>query len=184
MSIADLLASLEASHLAGSIRDSLYLFPLDRVVPRPRFDDGVRHDCDRRSAAAGRRLDSPAVHAASSSDVLKWTWLAFALTVVDRRADVHHQRRRLLSQLLFPVQDGVARAVRDQHADLRADRGAVGSVAGTGTRWRRSPGRTVAALSLLFWISIIFVGRWIGFTTTRAAPTTDSDVNIEALLPK
>ena len=44
--------------------------------------------------------------------------------------------------------------------------------------------RTAAALSLLLWITIIFLGRWIGFTTTRAASKTDSDINIEELFPK
>ena len=40
--------------------------------------------------------------------------------------------------------------------------------------WDRAPsppraGKAVAALSLAMWISIIFMGRMIGFTTSRAA---------------
>jgi hypothetical protein len=40
-------------------------------------------------------------------------------------------------------------------------------------RWdtaRSAPpaGKTAAVLSLVLWVSIIFFGRWIGFTTTRA----------------
>ena len=44
-------------------------------------------------------------------------------------------------------------------------------------------GKTVAAVSLLIWISIIFLGRWIGFTTTRTDLKTDPDVNIDRLFP-
>jgi hypothetical protein len=40
----------------------------------------------------------------------------------------------------------------------------------------------VAVVSLVLWISIIFLGRWIGFTTTRASKP-DNDVNIENLFP-
>ena len=56
-------------------------------------------------------------------------------------------------------------------------------------RWdaqRSAPlaGRLAAAVSLVLWIGVIFMGRWIGFTTTRAASKVDSDINIEDLLPK
>jgi hypothetical protein len=44
-------------------------------------------------------------------------------------------------------------------------------------------GRVVAALSLAIWISVIFAGRLIGFTTSRAkeAAPAPPDVNIEEL---
>ena len=44
-------------------------------------------------------------------------------------------------------------------------------------------GRTVAVLSLVFWISVIFAGRLIGFTTSRAkqAAPTPADSNLEEL---
>jgi hypothetical protein len=42
----------------------------------------------------------------------------------------------------------------------------------------------VAALSLVLWISIIFLGRWIGFTTSRAQFQPDPDINLEELFPK
>jgi hypothetical protein len=37
---------------------------------------------------------------------------------------------------------------------------------------------------MLLWISIIFMGRWIGFTTTRGGTTTAPEINLEDLLPK
>jgi hypothetical protein len=55
-------------------------------------------------------------------------------------------------------------------------------------RWDKDPaapaaGRTAAALSLAIWIGVIFLGRWIGFTTTQADLKTDPSINIEDLLP-
>ena len=56
-------------------------------------------------------------------------------------------------------------------------------------RWDSAPsaprsGKAAAALSLVLWIGVIFVGRWIGFTTTRATPTSvPADVNFDDLFP-
>jgi hypothetical protein len=46
-------------------------------------------------------------------------------------------------------------------------------------------GRAAATISLVLWIAVIFMGRWIGFTTTRVTGTKpEPGVNIEDLLPK
>jgi hypothetical protein len=57
-------------------------------------------------------------------------------------------------------------------------------------RWDKDPaapptGRTVAILSLTFWVAIIFLGRMIGFTTTHvvaAPPAANSGVNFDDFL--
>jgi hypothetical protein len=56
-------------------------------------------------------------------------------------------------------------------------------------RWdrdRSAPpiGRTVATLSLLIWVAVIFAGRIIGFTTTRGslAEPAPANINFEDLL--
>jgi len=54
-------------------------------------------------------------------------------------------------------------------------------------RWDRDPsapliGRTAAALSLIIWIAVIFAGRIIGFTTTRAALVEPAGIDFENLL--
>jgi hypothetical protein len=53
---------------------------------------------------------------------------------------------------------------------------------------RKAPlsGQTVAAFSLLLWISIIFLGRWTGFTTTGRPDlkSEPADIDIENLFPK
>jgi len=52
-------------------------------------------------------------------------------------------------------------------------------------RERAAPtaGKAAAAISLLIWIGIIFLGRWVGFTATRTDLKTDTDVNIDELFP-
>jgi hypothetical protein len=42
----------------------------------------------------------------------------------------------------------------------------------------------VAVVSLVVWISIIFLGRWVGFSTTKNEVKTDTDINIDALFPQ
>jgi uncharacterized membrane protein YbaN (DUF454 family) len=51
-------------------------------------------------------------------------------------------------------------------------------------RWDQAPsaprtGKAVAVLSLTLWIGIIFMGRIIGFTTTRAATVTPPPTSID-----
>jgi len=48
-------------------------------------------------------------------------------------------------------------------------------------------GRAAAAISLVLWITIIFLGHWTGFTTTGQPDLKNEpvdDINIENLLPK
>ena len=53
-----------------------------------------------------------------------------------------------------------------------------------GERAGPAAARAAAVVSLALWIGIIFMGRWIGFTTTRASSKADTDINVEDLLPK
>ena len=79
MDIAALLASLESSGLATRIRDSLYLFPLLEAihVVGLALVFGMIAIIDLRllGIASTKR---PFTRIAS--DILKWTWAAFALT--------------------------------------------------------------------------------------------------------
>jgi hypothetical protein len=55
-------------------------------------------------------------------------------------------------------------------------------------QWDRNPaappaGRTAAALSLVIWICVIFLGRWIGFTTTQTDLKSGPEIDIEGLFP-
>src|SRR5439155_1864465 len=80
MSVSELLAALEASSLAASIRSSLYLFPFiesAHVIGLTMvFGTIAIIDLRLLGIASTRRPFSRV-----ASDVLKWTWGAFALTV-------------------------------------------------------------------------------------------------------
>jgi hypothetical protein len=182
MVIADLLAWLEASSLAVRIRDSLYLFPLIEsfhvIGLTMVFGTIAIVDLRLLGLASSQRRVSRIVR-----DVLKWTWAAFALAVVTgvlmfiTNADVYYHNFYFRAKMALLALSGINTLI----FELTAARSI--------TQWDRDraaplAGRTVAVLSLVFWISIIFAGRWIGFTSTRAAPTTGPDVNIEDLLPK
>jgi hypothetical protein len=41
-------------------------------------------------------------------------------------------------------------------------------------------GKIAGVLSLVFWITIIFLGRWVGFTTGKVIPT-DIDIDLDKL---
>jgi hypothetical protein len=45
--------------------------------------------------------------------------------------------------------------------------------------------KTAAVISLALWISVIFLGRWIGFTTTRSSTKDEQSpqINLDDLFP-
>jgi hypothetical protein len=181
MGIADLLASLEASSLAASIRESLYLFPLIEsfhvIGLTMVFGTTAIIDLRLLGVASTRRPFSRI-----ASDIMKWTWAAFALTVTTgllmfiTNAGVYYHNFFFRSKMAMLALAGLnvlifeRTAVRSIH---RWDKDAAAPLAG----------RAVAAVSLVIWISIIFLGRWIGFTTTQTDLKTDTDVNIDQLFP-
>ena len=185
MDIAGLLASLEASRLATSIRNSLYLFPLIESVHvlglTMVFGTILIIDLRLLGLASTRRPFS-----AVALDVLKWTWLAFAVTatsgllmfMTNAGAYSHNVYFRVKMALL--VLSGVNTLAFELTARRSVhswDRNAAAPAAG----------RTVAALSLVMWIGVIFLGRWVGFTTSSVPAPADTDINIEELeklLPK
>ena len=181
--MTDLLAALESSSIAAALRNSLYLFPFIESlhVVGLGFVFGTIAIVDLRLLGlASRRRPFTRV----TADVLKWTWLAFALTVATgllmftTRADVyfHNVYFRLKMGLLALA--GVNMLVFELTTGRRA------------ATWDHDEippraGRVAAALSLALWIGVIFMGRWIGFTTTRETPKTDpaaGEINIEDLL--
>jgi hypothetical protein len=182
MSVTDVLTALESSHLADRIRISLYLFPLLESFHvlglATVFGTIAIIDLRLLGLASTRR---PFTRIAS--DVLKWTWAAFALTATTgflmfiTNADVYYHnfffRSKMallalagLNMLIFELTAG--RSVHQWDKDRTAPRAA----------------RAAAILSLVLWITIIFFGRWIGFTTTRNQVKPDSDINLEDIFPK
>jgi hypothetical protein len=170
MDIAAFLKSLEASGIATRIRESLYMFPLLEAthVIGLALVFGTIAIVDLRLlglASSERSFERVA------SDILKWTWAAFALTAVTgalmftTNAGVYYHNFYFRTKMVLLLLAGVNMGV----FELTAGRAIP--------RWDNapsapSPGKAVAVLSLILWIGIIFMGRLIGFTTTRAAVVT------------
>jgi hypothetical protein len=167
MDIAAFLKWLEASGLASRIRDSLFLFPLLESIHvfGLALVFGTIAIIDLRLlgiASTERPFERMA------SDILKWTWAAFTLTAVTgalmftTNATVYYHNFYFRTKMLLLVLTGVNMLVFEL------------TVGRTIHRWDKAPsapraGKAVAALSLIMWIGVIFMGRLIGFTTSRAA---------------
>jgi hypothetical protein len=183
MDIAGLLAALEASRPATGIRNSLYLFPLIEslhVLGLTMVFGTILIVDLRLLGLASRRRPFTAI----AGDVLKWTWLAFAVTATTgalmfiTNAGTYYHNAYFRAKMALLVLSGLntlafsLTARRSLHA---WDRNAAAPAAG----------RTVAALSLVIWIGVIFLGRWVGFTSTSTPADTDIDIErLEDLLPK
>jgi hypothetical protein len=180
MTITGVLAWLEASGLATRIRDSLYLFPFiesAHVIGLTMvFGTIAILDLRLLGLASTRRPFSRV-----ASDILKWTWAAFALTVATgllmfiTNAGVYYHNFYFRSKMAMLLCAGINLAVFDRTAGQSIH------------TWDKEPaapaaGKAAAVASLLIWIGIIFLGRWIGFTTTRAELKAEPDINLEDLL--
>jgi len=181
MDISIFLASLESSSLATRIRESLYIFPMIEATHvfglAMVFGTIAIIDLRLLGVASARRSFKR-----MASDILKWTWGAFALTAATgalmfiTNAGVYYHNSLFRAKMLLLVLAGLNMLV----FELTAGRSIH--------QWDQSAaprtGRTTAALSLVLWVSIIFVGRWIGFTTTRATPATSApEINFDDLFP-
>ena len=181
MDIAGLLASLESSNLATGIRDSLYLFPLIEsfhvIGLTMVFGTIVIVDLRLLGIASIRRPFTRI-----TSDIMKWTWAAFVWTATTgvlmfiTNANVYYHnfffRTKIvllalagMNVVIFELTSG--RTVHHWHKDAAAP----------------LAGRTAAILSLLLWITIIFMGRWIGFTTSQSKAPLDRSINLDDLFP-
>lgn len=182
MDITAFLKSLEASGLATRIRDALWLFPLIEsthvICLSLVFGTILIIDLRLLGIASTHRPFKQ-----MASDILKWTWAAFALTVLTgtlmfiTNARVYYHNSFFRTKMLLLALSGINMLI----FELTAGR--------TIHRWDKDPsapraGKAVAALSIAMWVSIIVMGRLIGFTTTRAAvlAPTPAGVNFDDFL--
>jgi uncharacterized membrane protein len=180
--IAPLLSWIEGSGLAARIRESRLLFPLLESVHviglALVFGTIAIVDLRLLGVASAQRS-----FRRMASDILRWTWAAFAVTAVTgslmfmTNAAVYYGNAYFRAKMVLLVLAGVNVLV----FELTAGR--------TVHRWDRAPSappvaRSLAALSLLIWVGVIVAGRVIGFTTSRAAQVEPlpSDVDFEELL--
>lgn len=181
MDLAALFQWIEASRLATTIRESLLLFPLLESIHviglSLVFGTIAIIDLRLLGAASSKRPFKR-----MSSEILKWTWGAFALTALTgslmflTNASVYYHNFYFRTKMLLLLLAGINMG----SFELTLGR--------TAHRWdnaRSAPpaGRVVAVLSLAIWISVIFAGRLIGFTTSRAkqAAPAPPDSSLEEL---
>ena len=179
MDIAGLIARLEASGLATGIRNSIYLFPVIESVHviglTMVFGTILIIDLRLLGFASTQRSFT-----AVASDVFTWTWLAFAVTVTTgglmfiTNAGTYFNSNYFRAKMALLVLSGLnmlafeLTARRSVHAwDRKALAPAIG--------------RVIAALSLALWIGVIFLGRWVGFTTASTPAPADPTIDLEHL---
>lgn len=163
MNIDAFLKLVEASRFAVTIRDSIWMFPILESVHVISFTlvVGTIAIIDLRllGLASARRS-----FRLMASDILKWTWGAFVLavatglTMFTTNAQIYYHNPFFRTKMLLLVLAGVNMAFFEMTA---------GRTIHSWDQAASAPraGKAAAVLSLAIWISIIFMGRIIGFTT-------------------
>ena len=167
MNLTPFLESLEHSGAATTIRNSLYIFPFLEAVHVIGLGlvFGTIMIVDLRLLGV---VGTQRSYTRISSDVLRWTWAAFGLAVLTGAFMFITNARVYVDNTFFRIKFALMAAaglnmlifqltVARRTADWADDR--------TGP----APGRLAAALSLLLWLGVIFMGRSVGFTTTGQA---------------
>ena len=179
MDIAALPAWLEASAVATTIRNSLYLFALIESfhVVGVATVVGTVLVIDLRLLGLAS-INRPFTTVAS--DVFRWTWLAFALAVTTGALMFVTNATMYFVNPYFRLKMGllVLAGLNMLAFELTAHR----SVA----RWNTAPaapvsGKRVAVVSLAIWLTVIFLGRWVGFTLSTTALPAAEEINLEEL---
>ena len=183
MDISSMLDWLQKTGVAVQIRDSLYAFPLLESVHVVGlslvFGTIAVLDFRLLGIASTNRPVSRVM-----SDLLKWTWAAFALTAVtgalmfSTNAVVYFHNSYFRAKMILLVLAGVNMLVFEFTGRP------------TMRRWDAAPStpraaRAAATISLIIWVGVIVAGRVIGFTATRTqapADQTAPDVDFEDLL--
>jgi len=176
VNIAAFLKALEATGLATKIRDSLFIFPLleaTHVIGLALVFGTIAIIDLRLIGLASSQRSFKRMY----SDILKWTWAAFVLTGLTgalmfiTNATVYYHNFYFRTKMLLLVLAGINMGVFELTLGRRVD------------NWHKAPsapplGRVVGVLSIALWIAVIFMGRLIGFTTTRAAVVAPPSNNV------
>lgn len=178
MNIATWLKTIESSGLATWIRDSLYIFPLIESF----HVIGLAMVFGTIAIVDFRLLGLASIHRSFTrvaSEALTWTWVAFVLTGLTgalmfiTNASVYFFNVQFRWKMLLIALSGI---------NLLVFKWTCG---GSVRRWdddgsAPAAGKAAAVLSLSLWIGVIFLGRWIGFTTTGQS-TPDVEINVDDL---
>ena len=179
MDIASILAWLESTRIAAAVRDSIYLFPLIESfhVLGLALVFGTSVVIDLRLlglASAGRPFTR------IRSDIMRWSWCAFVLAVVTgvlmfiTSATIYFDNFFFRAKLVLLALAGI---------NILAFELTAGRTVARWDRDRAAPrsGRRVAVASLVLWVTIIFAGRWIGYTTSEPEAQLDPGIDLEDL---
>ena len=178
MNLLEMLRSLESSGAAGWLRLSLYAFPLIEsfhvIGLAMVFGTIAVFDLRLLGLASVRRP-----FAAVASDVTKWTWAAFGLTAVTgvlmfiTNPVAYYQNLQFRFKMSLLVLAGLNMLIFNMKTGRSLHR----------WNWDKAAplsGRLAGAFSLLLWIGVIFLGRWVGFTKgTDLTPDIDILNNLE-----
>lgn len=158
---------LEATGVATRIREGLYLFPvLESIhVLALALVFGTIAVVDLRLLGLASVQRS---FTKIGSDILKWTWIAFSVSVVTgalmfmTNAEGYYHNFYFRTKTVLLILAGINMMA----FELTAGR--------TVRRWDNAPsapmaGKAAAAVSIVLWVGIIFMGRMVGFTTTGKA---------------
>jgi hypothetical protein len=163
MDLTPWLKSLEDSGLATTIRNSAYLFPsleAAHVIGLGLMLGTITVVDLRLLGLASRARSAERV----SSEVLVWTWAAFAVAALTGVAMFTTNARVYAHNAAFLVKLCLLAAAGINMLTFHL------TAARTMDRWdhRAAPpiGKAAAALSLALWVAVVFAGRVIGFTTT------------------
>jgi hypothetical protein len=184
MDLQAILKSLEMSGIATGIRNSLYWFPLLESVHVMALAVlfGTIAVVDLRIlglASRGRSFHQVA------NDAIKWTWIGFVVVAITgalmfmTNARVYADNGFFRAKLILLAFAGMNMTYFEVTAGRHAH------------RWDNDPSgpigaKVAAALSLVLWVSVIVMGRAVGFTTTGAAakeaPPPAANVDFDSFL--
>ena len=183
MNISEVLKSIENTDIASSIRDSLFLFPMLESI----HVMGLALVFGTIAIIDLRLLGLASTHRPfrrMASDTLKWTWIAFTITFLTgglmftTNATVYFHNSVFQAKMALLLLAGINMGI----FELTSGRSV--------RQWDTSSSppaaaKTAAVISLMLWIGVIFLGRWIGFTTSRSTPKDESSpqINFEELFP-
>jgi uncharacterized membrane protein len=166
MDITPWLKSLEDSGLATAIRNSLYDFPFLEAVHVMALSlvFGTITVVDLRLLGVAS-TERSAVRV--SSELLKWTWGAFAVVVLTGAIMFTTNARVYVHNTAFLIKMALLALAGLNMAAFHL------TAARTMRDWDRQKaapgvGKAAAALSLALWIGVVVAGRVVGFTTTGA----------------
>jgi hypothetical protein len=180
MNIAGILEAIKSSGFATWVRDSLYAFPFVESI----HVIGLTLVFGTIAIMDLRLLGIASVHrpfTRVATDLKKWTWLAFVITVVtglimfSTNASVYYGNTQFRLKMVAIALSGLNMLVFEWTTGRRAP------------LWDRDeaapfPGKVAGALSIVLWITVIFLGRWVGFTATaNLEPTAAPDINLDDL---